>query len=1259
MKFAATTLLLLFALTVFAQEPVLLNDFTTSGASTFDFDPEINGIVMKPTPGVDASERLFFVADDGIHGEELWRSDGTAVGTQLVKDIRPGKNNSGVSFIETVGNTVYFGASDGEHGYELWKSQGTAASTQMVVDLNEGSGSGISTGNGRHVYFNDVLYFSGSSDKGTELYCSDGTAEGTTLVKDINPNVTGSGIPFSGSPTRMTPAKDIIYFVANDGEHGNELWRTDGTAAGTVLVKDISEGANSTNFYQMKTFDNNILIFVADNEVNGRQLWISLGTAQTTYMLTNYTEGEGNSGIEILEWAQPGNPDSFLYFTVKESIRRRLWKTNGNQGTTPQLVEGFGSTGSNVRGHTLYQDTLYFVEGSSLWKAKGGTEEQVTENISVDGNNFAIYNDELYFIANQSDGNGLWKTDGTTEGTSLVREITSASFRDIDNLFVTSFASGSDRHLYFIADTDEFGRELWTSDGTAEGTFMLVDSRPGEEDGFRSFFDDVNFHDVGAQLMFAGFDEVHGRELWKSNGTTEATTLVKDINTQSEDIRLYSNPVAYQNQTYFTTDEGVWQTDGTSENTSLLQESEATFGVQVFNDQLIYTAPAPGTNRMIWTSDGTAEGSQPLLDSAEAAGLRIFFRPTQPQINGTLLFAGRTNDLGEELWKTDGTAEGTAFIKDINSGNGDGISDFDEDNYIVVNNTLYFRAFTSFQGRELWKTDGTEAGTVPVSDINPFGNSSPHNFIEIDGTIFFSAEDGTSGRELWKTDGTTDGTALVKDFFPGGEDDSGISSNVEFVDYQGTLFFAANDGEHGRELWKSDGTEAGTVMVKDIYPNTNNFRRSSHPRNLIVYNDLLVFTAADSTGRKVWRSDGTEEGTQLLIDIEANRGFINANGTLFFTATDKEHGLELWRTDGTSEGTQLVEDIFVGPNDSSPARLEYVNETLYFTALDASNGRELWALSPLRTQTALEASSTEICTPEDSLTFTATVTDAGAEPRYQWYINDQAVEGQTSTTFSANNFTDGDEVKVQVIASKDVWVLQDSIFSEAIAVSSSGLAPQISVAGNQLTATEATSYQWYLGGEAITDATSQTLTAQESGSYTVEVSNEAGCTFLSNAVSVIVCTLEAPVIQQEGDSLFVEQTGSYQWFLDGEALPDNSQRIEAAESGSYTVEVTDASGCSATSEALEVNITSIEDPRIAKQVLTFPNPARTRLSVVSQMHEAINITIYNATGHRVFENIMSPGRQQLELALGNLSPGLYLIRLQSEQGLSHRKLIKE
>lgn len=183
-------LLTLSGITAFAQEPILLNDFTTSGASTFDFYPEIKGITTD--------NQLFFVADDGKNGEELWRSNGTAIGTQLLKDINPNENSSNIRLLASIGNTVYFAASSPEFGFELWTTQGTTSSTQLVKDLNPGSGGGMST---NYAVLNDVFYFTGFGDKGWELYRSEGTEASTTLVKDINPNIS----PFNDLPSGSNP----------------------------------------------------------------------------------------------------------------------------------------------------------------------------------------------------------------------------------------------------------------------------------------------------------------------------------------------------------------------------------------------------------------------------------------------------------------------------------------------------------------------------------------------------------------------------------------------------------------------------------------------------------------------------------------------------------------------------------------------------------------------------------------------------------------------------------------------------------------------------------------------------------------------------------------------------------------------------------------------------------------------------------------------------------------------------------------------
>jgi len=259
------------------------------------------------------------------------------------------------------------------------------------------------------------------------------------------------------------------------------------------------------------------------------------------------------------------------------------------------------------------------------------------------------------------------------------------------------------------------------------------------------------------------------------------------------------------------------------------------------------------------------------------------------------------------------------------------------------------------------------------------GASSPTEFVEVGETTFFVAYQGNYGTELWKTDGTVSGTMIVKDIYPGSEFYQGYIDDVWFSGYRyfssspqgltnvnGVLYFTADDGANGRELWKSDGTEDGTVMVKDIDDGSTYDEQSltdvpnaSDPQQLTNVNGTLYFTADDGVGgRELWTSDGTEDGTVMVkdIDSESTDSVPNASdpqeltavgGTLYFTADDGVGGRELWKSDGTPGGTEMVADIFPDstdsvPNASDPQHLTAVGGTLYFTADDGTNGRELW-----------------------------------------------------------------------------------------------------------------------------------------------------------------------------------------------------------------------------------------------------------------------------------------------------------------------------
>ncbi|MBM7117763.1 ELWxxDGT repeat protein [Archangium primigenium] len=307
-------------------------------------------------------------------------------------------------------------------------------------------------------------------------------------------------------------------------------------------------------------------------------------------------------------------------------------------------------------------------------------------------------------------------------------------------------------------------------------------------------------------------------------------------------------------------------------------------------------------------------------------------------IQGTVYFSASDGMTGSELWKSDGTAAGTVLLKDIHPGPGDSAPR----NLINVNGTLYFSATNGIHGHELWKSDGTAAGTVLVQDIFPGADGSdPNQLTDVNGTLFFSATNGTHGYEVWKSDGTAAGTVLLKDIFPG----QVHSSPSSLTNVNGTLFFSALDDVNGQGLWKSDGTAAGTVLVKDINPSAN----YSNSHSLTNVNGMLYFSAEDGVhGMELWKSDGTAAGTVLVQDIFPGsfngnpRGLTNVQGTLYFSASDDSTNRELWKSDGTAAGTVRVKDIRPGGAGASPEFLTHVNGMLYFSAEDGVNGRELW-----------------------------------------------------------------------------------------------------------------------------------------------------------------------------------------------------------------------------------------------------------------------------------------------------------------------------
>jgi len=407
-----------------------------------------------------------------------------------------------------------------------------------------------------------------------------------------------------------------------------------------------------------------------------------------------------------------------------------------------------------------------------------------------------------------------------------------------------------------------------------------------------------------------------------------------------------------------------------------------------FNNELLFSAQDTNGNMELWKTDGTTVGTVLLKE------IRQGTTGSNPsgyiEMNGIMYFVANDGIHGSELWKTDGTEIGTVLVKDINPYGGNA----NIGNYAIFNNELYFVADSATNNlSELWKTNGTENGTVLVKSFRPLsyyssytsnlivsasGNelffmsddgpgfylwktdgttagtikvksliNSPYNkiglFLNLNSFTYFTAYNSSGKQSLWRTDGTTNGTIIFYN-------DISISSlsNNEKIVYNNKFYFSANDQlSSGTELWSSDGTLAGTQMVKDIKPGIV----SSFPKYFFELNNELYFQVSTSPGLEMWKTNGTEAGTQFIVDV--NPGFVNSIlaatpiqelNKFYFTGDDGTQKI-LWESNGTTAGTFPLYNL---SESGIPlvSRVSYLNNKLFFTKETAATGIELWSFNP-------------------------------------------------------------------------------------------------------------------------------------------------------------------------------------------------------------------------------------------------------------------------------------------------------------------------
>lgn len=500
-KSPLSLIILFFSITICFAQPEIIQDINV-GAGWSDY----NYLFHK-------NNQFYFTAN-GDAGVEIWVSDGTSAGTQILKDINPGfTSSSNPKYFTEINGSWFFAATNELSGNELWKTDGTAAGTVMVKDINPGMDSSTPA---NFANIGGMLYFEANNgSNGFELWRSDGTSSGTTMIKDINVG------PDSSSPNFFTEANGELFFVANDGVLGNELWKTDGTSANTINVANIAPG-NASSFPSELVHIGDFIFLLADDGTIGRELYRTQISTGVTNSMGDIFIGAPSSSAEKLMAI-----GDFLFFTANNGSNGiELYRADTSPTGNLEMLELFaGNNGSAPSEFTILNGDLIFsandgTVGFELWKANAidGTVELLKDIYQGQESSvpvvLSVYNNEIYYSARADNiGIELWKTDGTTTGTALVADINQDPTPNISNSNpVLGFVF--DNFLYFSAEDNVNGYQIWRTNGTASLTQRLTNI---PHDGIFNNTHKPYFTNITGNtcLNFIGLGDPFGEELWK------------------------------------------------------------------------------------------------------------------------------------------------------------------------------------------------------------------------------------------------------------------------------------------------------------------------------------------------------------------------------------------------------------------------------------------------------------------------------------------------------------------------------------------------------------------------------------------------------------------------------------------------------------------------------------------------------------------------------------------------------------------------
>ncbi|MCI4646838.1 T9SS type A sorting domain-containing protein [Phaeodactylibacter sp.] len=813
-----------------------------------------------------------------------------------------------------VDNIVYFLRQFSE-GMKLIASDGTPEGTQVVYQYDE-----------EYFEIEEFTFYRGPGDG--ELYISDGwtlvrsngTAEGTV---EVSPDLSYF--------FHFVVIGDKSYFHNQSGGSGSPslLWETDGTIEGTTQIFEFPEGGK---IYEMqKTPSGAVIRFQKDG--GGVDLWKTDGTTSGTQKIETPTAPPGNEYLSPLK----GDPRFGWTFTrYADSEAESVWYTDGtDEGTYKVLDHSSLSPGEQFTEFTFARSTdggrqFFAVENSQdHWQIFGYTPEADTlvrlmqTYSKLDEGDLLITGEQFFVKGRKTSGatqDTLWTTDLTQQGTQVAGTFDSFDFG--------SYSHSSDLCFFSVQNNQdsESERELWVSDGTSQGTNHIKDIVSGSN----IFLIFCHYFEFDGQAFVVASDLEVGNAIFEYDELEQELTPIVDFfpDTKGLDIR---NLIYFKDHLYFSVGEVaplITLHEETGDTTDLGLEVTEGFQFGQFNDQMLVAT----NDRELWITDGTLENTNFLLDNL-APPPSMITGPDAPLLYPpqSAIYQGEAYFWHQgDLWKTDGTAAGTNMALEFSSSE---LPEVDSAHYQLYsyNGFLYFQGHTSEAGYELWRTDGTIAGSQLVKDINPGGGDIEIAFITTldDKAIFFSYWSHQE-RGLWITDGTDAGTVrLIEGYI------------ATWTMLQDELIVHTSTGA----IYSTDGTASGTIVLQESFPTiTNGADFAPFPPGVVgnvghLTNLTPIFISESSDGVVGLA------GPDVSSPQKGFKNFTAVQELCLFTY-DEEDAPVFGVTDGTQEGTRLLEapyDIFEFAD-----QLLRVGDRVYFVGDDGIYGKEIFFFELIR-----------------------------------------------------------------------------------------------------------------------------------------------------------------------------------------------------------------------------------------------------------------------------------------------------------------------